>query len=116
MVYGDGDDVKPPRRLFDLAAESRDQRFGVFDVVVRQPQKLPPQVRRHLGKAVATGQRQRRRGFDQDVVVGDAKDFGKAGDRLSVCGLLGLGDFGGDCAGGSRAYCIGAKADRAVQL
>jgi len=77
---------------------------------------LPPQVRRHLGEAVATSQRQRRRGFDQGVVVGDAEDFGETGDGLGVRGLLGLGDFGGDCAGRPRRGSVGAKADRAVQL
>lgn len=102
--------------LLHLAAESRDQRLGVLDVVVRQPQKLPPQIRRHLGEAVATGQRQRRRGFDQILVVGDAEDFGKAGDRLGVRSLFGLGDFGGDGACWSRSRRVGTKANRAVQL
>lgn len=96
MVHRDSDDVKsPPRRLLHLAAKSRDDSLGVLDVVVRQPQKLPPQVCRHLSKTVSTSQRQRRRGFDQLFVIGDAENFGEAGDRLSVRGLLGLDDFGG---------------------
>ena len=47
---------------------------------------------------------------------GDAEDFGKAGDRLGVRGLLGLGDLGGDGACWPRPHRIGAKADLTVQL
>jgi hypothetical protein len=56
----------------------------------------PEKLRRRIQAVLSLGAR---RGFDQGVVVGDAEDFGETGDGFSVRGLLGLGDFGGDCAG-----------------
>lgn len=104
------------RSLLHLAAERLDHRLRILDVVVRQPQHLPPQVRKHLRHAEAPSQRQRLIGGNYRVICRDVKQLSKAGDRLSVRGLLGLGNFGSNCAGGSRAYRIGAKADRTVQL
>ena len=59
--------------LLHLAAKRLDHRFRILDVVVWQPQHLPPQVRKHLRHTETTSQRQRFIGGDYCVISRDVQ-------------------------------------------